>query len=40
MTAWFGLVDISLIIALGLMTLVVVFHAVIRHRKLENVLNN
>ena len=37
MTAWFGIVDVSLIIALGLMTLVVVVHAVIRHRKLEKI---
>ena len=37
MTVWFGIADVSLIIALGLMTLVVVVHAVIRHRKLEKI---
>ena len=37
MTVWFGIVDVSLIIALGLMTLIVVVHAVIRHRKLEKI---
>ena len=37
MTVWFGIVDVSLILALGLMTLIVVVHAVIRHRKLEKI---
>ncbi len=37
MTVWFGIVDVSLIIALGLMTLIVVVHAVIRHRKFEKI---
>jgi len=40
MSVWFGIVDISLIIALGLMTIVVISHAVIRHRKLEKILTN